>query len=320
MREKHFITGGAGFIGSSLVDRLLELGHQVIIYDNLSTGQERFLEKALSNQAAAFIKADILDFQSLSNGMRSADMVWHLAANADVRSGLKHPRRDMEQNTIGTANVLEAMRENGINRIAFSSTSAVYGEPELHPIPEDAPFPVQTSLYGASKAAAEGLIEAYSLGYDMQSYIFRFVSVLGARYTHGHVFDFCRQLLNDSRNLTILGNGHQTKSYMHIDDCLDAMLLAVEKATERINIFNLGVNDYTEVNDSVKIVIDKMDMNPSCQYTGGIRGWIGDNLMVWLDTRRISALGWQPKIGIREAVASTVDWLMNNKWAFNRKD
>ena len=185
-----FITGAAGFIGSQLTDRLLANGESVIGYDNLTTGRMRFLEAASSNANFRFIKGDVVDAQALAGAMKGADFVFHLAANADVRFGTEHPERDLQQNTIATFNVLEAMRANGCKRIAFSSTGSIYGEPEVFPTPEDAPFPVQTSLYGASKLAAEGMIQAYCEGFGYQAYIFRFVSILGERYTHGHVFDF----------------------------------------------------------------------------------------------------------------------------------
>src|SRR6267378_3618839 len=180
----YFVTGGAGFIGSNLVDRLLSDGHGVVAYDNCSTGQPPFLAEAMKNDRFRLIKGDILDLPSLTSTIQGADVVFHLAANADVRFGPDHPRRDLDQNTIGTFNILEAMRVNNVRRIAFSSTGSIYGEPEVFPTPEDAPLPVQTSLYGASKLAAEGLIQAYCEGFGFQGYIFRFVSILGARYTH----------------------------------------------------------------------------------------------------------------------------------------
>src|SRR5215468_6856498 len=217
-----FVTGGAGFIGSSLVDRLLADGHQVVAYDNFSTGQREFLSLAVGNPRFTLIEADLLDTRTLGASLRDVDVVFHLAANADVRFGTEHPRRDLEQNTIATFNVLEAMRANGIKTIAFASTGSIYGEATVIPTPEDAPFPVQTSLYGASKLAGEGLIAAYAEGFGMRGYIFRFVSILGQRYTHGHVFDFVRQLREDPSTLEILGDGLQRKSYLHVNDCVDA--------------------------------------------------------------------------------------------------
>jgi UDP-glucose 4-epimerase len=188
--KKAFVTGCAGFIGSTLVDRLLADGVPVVGWDNLSTGQERFLEGARVSKAFKFVRGDNLDQSSLAKAMKGCDFVFHLAANADVRFGTEHTRRDLEQNTIATYNVLEAMRSCAVKRMAFSSTGSTYGEAKMIPTPEDAPFPVQTSLYGASKIAGEGLISAYCEGFGMEGYIFRFVSILGERYTHGHIFDF----------------------------------------------------------------------------------------------------------------------------------
>ena len=202
----YVVTGCAGFIGSNLVDRLLRDGHAVVGYDNFSTGQPEFLSDAGRSPRFTLVRGDTLDLDALTAATRGAEAVFHLAANADVRFGTDDPRRDLEQNTVATFNVLEAMRGNGIRRIAFASTGSIYGEPEVFPTPETAPFPVQTSLYGASKLAAEGLIQAYCEGFGFQGHIFRFVSILGERYTHGHVVDFYRQLRADPSRLHVLGN------------------------------------------------------------------------------------------------------------------
>jgi UDP-glucose 4-epimerase len=207
-----FVTGAAGFIGSHLVDRLLADGHQVTGFDNLSTGRMEFLQTALVSPSYNFIQGDLLDKAALSAALNQSEMVFHLAANADVRFGTQHPSKDLEQNTIATFNVLEAMRENDVRSIAFSSTGSVYGEARVFPTPEDAPFPIQTSLYGASKLACEGLIEAYCEGFGFKGFIFRFVSILGERYSHGHVFDFYQKLKSDPSQLKVLGDGHQKKS------------------------------------------------------------------------------------------------------------
>src|SRR5271165_1331785 len=219
-----FVTGAAGFIGSNLVDRLLESGIEVVGWDNLSTGQEEFLREARRSKQFRFALGDNLNLPALSAAMAGCDYVFHLAANADVRFGLNHPGKDLQQNTIATFNVLEAMRANGIRRIAFSSTGSVYGEAAVIPTPEDAPFPIQTSLYGASKVAGETQIQAYCEGFGFEGYIFRFVSILGERYTHGHVFDFYKQLLEHPDHLRVLGDGTQRKSYLYVQDCLRAIL------------------------------------------------------------------------------------------------
>jgi UDP-glucose 4-epimerase len=314
------VTGCAGFIASNLVDRLLNQGHTVIGIDNFSTGQRQFIENASSHTQFRLIEADLLDLSTLTESFRGAECVMHLAANADVRFGTDRPRRDLEQNTIATYNVLEAMRANGIKRIAFSSTGSVYGEAAVIPTPEDAPFPVQTSLYGASKLAGEGLIAAYCEGFGFQSYIFRFVSILGERYTHGHVFDFYKQLREDPTKLRVLGNGKQRKSYLYIQDCIDAMLLAMDKASGKVNIFNLGVDNYCEVNDSIGWISQALGGKPKIEYTGGDRGWIGDTPFIFLDTTRIRALGWRPKLDIREGVVKTVEFLKANEWVLGARE
>ena len=314
------IAGCAGFIGSSVVDRILSLGQQVVGIDNFSTGQRRFLSSALKSDKFRLVEADLLDEAAMKSAFAGCDVVYHFAANADVRFGTDHPRRDLEQNTIATYNVLEAMRANGIKKIAFSSTGSVYGEALVVPTPEDGPFPVQTSLYGASKAAGEGLISAYCEGFGFQACIFRFVSILGERYTHGHVFDFYQKLKSDPSRLPVLGNGKQRKSYLYVQDCIDAMLLAMDKAPAKVNIFNLGVDGYCEVNDSIGWICEELGVQPKMEYSGGDRGWIGDNPFIFLDTKRIQSLGWKPKFGIREGVIKTVQYLRDNEWVFEARD
>jgi len=313
------VTGAAGFIASNLIDRLLSLGHTVVGYDNLSSGQERFLSEANPSPNFTFVKGDILDAAPLAAAMKGADFVFHLAANADVRFGTDHPSRDLEQNTIGTFRVLEAMRGNGIKRIVFSSTGSVYGEAKVFPTPEDAPFPIQTSLYGAAKTAGEGMIAAFCEGFGFQSWIFRFVSILGERYSHGHVYDFYRSLLGDPTKLHILGNGKQRKSYLYVQDCVSAMLLAVERATEKVNILNLGADEYVEVNDSVGYICEALGINPVRTYSGGERGWIGDNPFILLDTTKIKSLGWKPSLTIREGILKTLAYLQANTWLFEAR-
>jgi UDP-glucose 4-epimerase len=238
--------------------------------------------------------------------------VFHLAANADVRFGLEHPRRDLEQNTIATFNVLEAMRTHGIRRVAFSSTGSIYGEPEVFPTPETCPFPVQTSLYGASKLACEGLIAAYCQGFDFTGFIFRFVSILGERYTHGHVFDFYRKLRRDPSQIEVLGNGKQRKSYLYVGDCIEAMLTVMSRTGERVNIYNLGTDEYCTVDQSLSWITGHLGVTPQRHYTGGERGWVGDSPFIFLDTARVRALGWRPRLSIREGVLRTLEYLAAN--------
>jgi len=320
MTNTAIVTGCSGFIGSHLTDRLLTQGWTVIGIDNFSTGQRRFLSNALLNSNFKLYNLDLLNIEDLRPALSGGQIVFHLSANADVRFGTDHPRKDLEQNTIATYNVLEAMRCNGIKQIAFSSTGSVYGESPLIPTPEDGPFPIQTSLYGASKAACEGLISAYCEGFGFQSWIFRFVSILGERYTHGHIFDFYQKLKKDSSCLAVLGNGKQRKSYLYVQDCIDAIMLAVEKADEKVNIFNLGVDGYVEVNDSIGWICKELGVSPRLDYSGGDRGWIGDNPFIFLDTKKIQALGWIPKFDIQQGVIQTVQYLKNNEWVFDSRD
>ncbi|MGD0261630.1 MAG: NAD-dependent epimerase/dehydratase family protein [Verrucomicrobiota bacterium] len=321
--SKAFITGAAGFIGSHLVDRLLSLGVPVVGWDNFSTGQPEFLAEASKYPGFSLVRGDNLDTPSLAAAMSGCDVVYHLAANADVRFGLQHPRRDLEQNTLATFNVLEAMRANGISTIAFASTGSVYGEALTIPTPENHPFPIQTSLYAASKVAGECLIHAYCEGFGFSAYIFRFVSILGERYTHGHVLDFYRQLLDHPRRLKVLGDGTQRKSYLFVGDCLDAMLHVMSlgvagREKHRVATFNLGALEYVEVNDSIRVICQHLGLSPELEYTGGSKGWIGDNPFIFLDTRKIQALGWTPKLKISEAIVRTVRWLQQNQWVLQR--
>jgi UDP-glucose 4-epimerase len=315
----YFITGCAGFIGSNLTDRLLQEGHTVIGFDNFSTGLPQFLDEAKKSPRFTLIEDDLLNKNAVTQAMKNVDVVFHFAANADVRFGTNHPHKDLEQNAIATFNVLEAMRINNIKRIAFSSTGSIYGEASIIPTPEHAPFPIQTSLYGASKLAAEGLIQAYCEGFDFQAYIFRFVSILGERYTHGHVFDFYKQLLNHPEKLTVLGNGKQRKSYLYIQDCIDAILWSMNHSLDKINILNLGTNEYCEVNDSISWICEYLNISPEKSYTGGDRGWIGDNPFIFLDTTRIRELGWRPKLSIRDGIKQTIKYLHENPWVMEQR-
>jgi UDP-glucose 4-epimerase len=311
------ITGGAGFIGSNLADRLLAQGVEVVIIDDFSTGRRQFLEEAATAGGVRIVEGDVLETAALEEAVDGCDWVFHLQANADLRRGLEHPRRDLEQNTIATSNVLEAMRTHGVKRIMFASTGSVYGEPEVFPTPEDAPFPIQTSLYAASKLAGEGLICAYAAGYGFTGVVCRFVSVLGERYTHGHVFDFYRALKRDPGNLRVLGDGRQEKSYMYVQDCVSAMLLAAHvhetAAGAGAHIYNLGTDETLLVDESVACITEYLSLAPRIEHSGGRRGWVGDSPLIRLDTTRIRELGWQPRHTIEQALTRTLDWLDANE-------
>jgi UDP-glucose 4-epimerase len=322
--ERVFVTGAAGFIGSNLVDCLLGQGYSVVGWDNFSTGRSQFLDQSLQTKGFRLIEGDNLDLAALSKAMTGCDTVFHLAANADVRFGLDHPSKDLEQNTIATFNVLEALRANGIKTIAFSSTGSVYGEAAIIPTPEDAPFPTQTSLYGASKVAGESMIQAYCEGFGIEGYIFRFVSILGERYTHGHVFDFYSQILKDPNRLRVLGNGYQRKSYLYVKDCVSAILHVMKlntanDAKHRSEIYNLGTDEFCTVKDSISWICERLKVNPTLEFTGGDRGWVGDNPFIFLDTTKVRKTGWRPELIIRQSVERTVDWLGDNQWVFEKR-
>jgi UDP-glucose 4-epimerase len=323
--QQAFITGVAGFIGSTLADRLLADGVTVTGWDNFSTGQERFLAGALQHPSFRLVRGDNLDLPALTAAMAGADFVFHLAANADIKDGWSHPRKDLEQNTIATFNVLEAMRATGVRCIAFSSTGSTYGEATLIPTPEDAPFPVQTSLYAASKVAGETLLSSYAEGGQLdEAYIFRFVSILGERYTHGHVFDFYRQLVDHPDRLRVLGDGKQRKSYLYAQDCVDAVLHVTRAHTARdarhhTQVYNLGTPEYVQVTDSIGYICAALGLKPALEFTGGDRGWIGDNPFIFLDTKKITATGWKPKLTIEQGIIRTLRWLEANRWVYESR-
>jgi len=302
--RRALVTGGAGFIGSNLADRLLADGVEVVVYDNLSTGRREFVPAE-----AELVEADVLDRDTLARALRGCDTVFHLQANADVRHGLERPRADLEQNTIGTSYVLEAMREAGVRRIVFSSTGSVYGEPEVFPTPEDAPFPVQTSLYAASKLAGEGMLGAYAHGFGFDALVFRFVSILGERYSHGHVIDFFNALRADPTRLRVLGNGQQRKSYLYVQDCVSGILTALAAHESGFAVYNLGTDESITVDESIATICAHLGVDPVLEHTGGIRGWAGDSPLIHLDTAKIRALGWEPTATIREAIVKTLEFL-----------
>jgi len=304
------VTGAAGFIGSNLVRALADRGDDVLAVDNLSTGRREHLGDLLDEGRATLAVCDVVtqpaELPSLFDGV---DAVVHLAANADVRYGLQQPRSDIEQNVIGTHNVLEAVRDSGVTQLVFSSTGSIYGESDVIPTPEDAPFPVQTSLYGASKLGAEGFIAAYVEGFGVNATVYRFVSILGRAYSHGHVRDFVDQLVEHPDHLHILGDGKQRKSYLEVTDCVAAMLGRLGRASG-FEVFNLGTADYCTVDESAGWICERLGVDPRRTYSGGRRGWVGDNPFIFLDTARIQATGWRPRFTIREAVERTVDSLL----------
>jgi UDP-glucose 4-epimerase len=316
---KFFVTGGAGFIGSHFCDTALAQEHEVVAYDDLSTGQEAFLEGAVKNSKFQLVRGDIRDLEFLSKEVNQAKPDWivHFAANADVRRGTERPRRDLDYNTIGTWNVLEAARMAGSRKVLFSSTGSVYGEPEVFPTPEKAPFPEQTSFYGASKLAGEALISSYVHGYGFLGIVFRFVSILGPRYSHGHVYDFIKQLKKDPSTLKVLGNGLQTKSYLHIEDLM-AGLWTVIKASKPdesgFKVYNIGHDSAIDVKTSISYIVCRLGIQPKLEFSGGTRGWIGDSPRIQLETAKLKSLGWKTQNDLKKSVEDTADYLISNKW------
>jgi UDP-glucose 4-epimerase len=308
------VTGGSGFIGSHLVEDLLSKDWNVVVLDNFITGKKRFLESVENNDRCKIFEVDLLKESNLEKYFVGSQRVYHFAANADVRFGPSHPNKDLEQNTIVTQRVLEASRKSGVEEFIFSSTGSVYGEAKVIPTPEDAPFPIQTSFYGASKLAGEGLIEAYSEAFGFNSYIFRFVSILGPRYSHGHIYDFIAQLRNDPFNLKVLGNGYQKKSYLHVSDCISAINIAINESKLKTQIFNLGTEDFCEVRDSISWICDELGVKPNIQYGESARGWVGDNPLIFLNTQKIRQLGWKSRYTIEESVRTTANYLIGSTW------
>ena len=306
------VTGAAGFVGSHVVDWLLRHGHEVIGLDNLSTGQRDFLASASRSPCFSLIVDDLLETTQLATALPGCDAVFHLAANADVRNGSSDPQRDLRQNTIATSLLLDAARKAGVGRFVFASTASVYGDASIVPTPEDAPFPVQTSFYGASKLAAEGLIAAACAAFGMEGHIFRFVSMLGPRYTHGHVFDFFVRLMETPHRLDILGNGGQRKSYIHVEDAVAGVMLAFKAARGGINIFNVGHDETLTVRESADTICDCLGLNPERSYGTADRGWVGDSPLIALDCSKLHGLGWRPRVSPRAGVAATIDFLCNN--------
>ena len=301
------VTGGAGFVGSHLVDVLIESGHSVVVYDNLSSGKEQFLDHHIkANSSLEIVQADLLDLESVKVAMNGIDMVFHLAANPDIRLGTEVTDTDLKQGTVATYNVLEAMRINGTKKIAFASSSVVYGEAEIMPTPENyGPlFPI--SLYGASKLGSEALITSWVGTFGLQAWIFRFANIVGERGTHGVIFDFIHKLKKDATRLEVLGDGHQAKSYMEVRDCAAAMYHLVNSENEAINCFNLGSGDVCSVSRIAEIVVDESGFeNVSIEYTGGQRGWAGDVPKAALAVDRLKATGFVPNFDSDGAVRHT---------------
>jgi UDP-glucose 4-epimerase len=302
---KIVVTGGAGFIGSHVVDRLVAENHEIVVLDNLSSGNEQFLAPHFSNDNFQFHKVDLLH-DEITGFFEGVDEVWHLAANPEVRLGAENTRIHLEQNVIVTYNVLEAMRLNGVRRMLFTSTSTVYGEADQLPTPEEYPTrPI--SLYGASKLACEAFIASYCHTFEMQAWIYRFANVIGARSTHGVIYDFINKIRSNPEELEILGDGTQTKSYIYVSDCIDAMRAGLPAAeTSSVQTFNIGTTDMTSVTRIAELVCEAMQASPEFTFTGGKRGWKGDVPVMLLDVSKLNTLGWKQKYTSEEAVKKAI--------------
>lgn len=322
--KRVIVTGGAGFIGSHIVDGLLARGAEVKVIDNMRSGQPKVVGQQKKNKKYSISIADITDLEAMKSELKGYDFVFHLAANADIRGGMANTKIDLEQNTVGTYNILEAVRVNGIKDFCFTSSAAVYGQAVKIPTPEDIPL-VQNSLYGASKLSGEALAQAFAEYYGVRNYIYRFVSIIGERYPHGCVIDFYRKLRKNPKELEILGDGKQKKSFLYVGDCVKGVFAGIEGAKRNgateannakslTNIYNLG-NDYTiEINRVADIIIEEMGLKGVKKtYTGGEVGWVGDQKIVHLSTDKIRSLGWMPEVKIEDGIRRTVRYLMENE-------
>ncbi len=308
---KVMVTGGAGFIGSHIVDRLIRDGHEVVVYDNLSSGKMEFIEHHMDKENFRFIRADLLDFDNLKEEMKGIELVYHVAANPDVKLGAHDTKVHFEQNVKATYNLLEAMRLNNVEELVFTSTSTVYGEAEEIPTPEDYGPLIPISLYGASKLAAEAFIMSYSHTFGIKSVIYRFANIVGPRSTHGVIYDFIMKLKKNPRELEILGDGTQTKSYLYVEDCVDAIIFGYENRRNDVEIFNIGSEDWINVRKIADIIVEEMGLkNVTYKFTGGKRGWKGDVPKMLLSIEKIKKYGWRPKHNSEESVRLTARHLI----------
>lgn len=306
LEKKILVTGGTGFIGSHLVDCLMKKGNRVLVFDNLSSGRMEFIEHHLENPDFSFVKGDLLDAEAIETACKDVDMVYHVAANPDVKLGASDTKVHLDQNILATYNLLEAMRKSNAKKIAFTSTSTVYGEASIMPTPEDYGPLIPISLYGASKLACEALITSYSHTFDMQAWIFRFANIVGPRSTHGITVDFIKKLKENSHRLEILGDGKQEKSYLHVSECVNSILFAIEKSKEEVNIFNIGSEDTISATEIGKIVVEEMGLSGvEFTYTGGSRGWKGDVPRMRLGIEKLKTIGWKPEYTSERSVRET---------------
>lgn len=310
---KYLVTGGAGFIGSHIVDYLIKKGDAVIVYDNFSTGKKLFIQHHLHNKNFTLIENDVLDTAKLSKAMNGVDFVFHMAAHADVKEGFNDHIIDHMQNLEATHSVLEAMYQNNVKKIAFSSTSSVYGDAKTHPTPENYPFE-PTSLYGATKASSEAYIQAYASYYDWYAYIFRFVSFIGERYTHGIIFDILKKIKKNPNVLEILSDGTPRKSSVYIEDGIKAIFKGIHSSSDQISVFNIGHDEVLTVDEIIDTILKAGNITIKKKYLGGDRGWKGDMNFVYLDNSKLKKLGWKPEYSFKEGIRKTVAYIQSSPY------
>lgn len=305
------VTGGAGFIGSHLIDRLIARGDSVVVLDNLSSGKLPFIQGHLDSGMASLVQGDITDFETVLHAMKGIDCVFHLAANPDIRLGTRITDTDLKQGTLATYNIVEAMRRSEVKKIAFASSSVVYGEDAPLPTPEDHGPCMPISLYGASKQAGEGLISSWVGTFGLQAWIFRFANIIGTRGTHGVIFDFIHKLKADPSRLEVLGNGRQEKSYMEVEDCVTGILHVMEHSNKPLNLFNLGSHDTASVRRIAEIVVEETGcVDAKIEYTGGDRGWAGDIPRAMLGIDKMLSTGYDVRLNSEAAIRHTAKALI----------
>jgi len=305
------ITGGAGFIGSHLMDAIKPLAAEIYILDNLSNGKLKNIRYYIENEELKFIRTSLHNEDEIIKALEKCEIVFHLAANPEIRTASVYPDIHYRQNIATTFNLLEAIRKVGhVKTLVFTSSSTVYGEAKKIPTPEDYAPLEPISIYGASKLASENMITAYAHTYGFNAIIHRLANIIGPRSQHGIIYDFIKKLRDNPEELEILGDGNQTKSYLYITDCIEAILLSCQKAIRRVEVFNVGSEDQINVTTIAQIVVKEMGLKEvKFKPTGGVdggRGWRGDVKNMLLDVTKLKSLGWKPKLNSEKAVRQTI--------------